>query len=45
MSTAGRTDGRIDGRTHYYSPFRLTSGENQHREHSFTELTMVKAKF
>ena len=24
-----RTDGRKDGRTHYYSPLRLTSGYNE----------------
>ena len=24
-----RTDGRTDGRTHYYCPLRLTSGDNE----------------
>ena len=27
----GLTDGRTDGRTHYYSPLRLTSGVNNGR--------------
>ena len=27
--TVGRTDRPTDGRTHYYSPLRLTSGDNK----------------
>ena len=31
MSTDGQTEGRMDGRTHYYSPLPLMSGDNYHQ--------------